>query len=283
MQAERACELCGSTDQSRLYEVDGYPVVRCRDCGLVFVGRVPTQEELAALYDESYYEDSATPGYAGYGDAETRKRHHDRTLLEEIESYRNPGRMLEIGCAYGYFLDEARRRGWSVRGIEPSGHAAREARERFGLEVSEVPFTEQPVQAESLDAIVLWDVIEHLPDPRATVERARQGLVPGGVLALSTGNVESLAARLHGADWSLMTPPWHQFYFSPQTLQRLLDGEGFEVLRVRGDGTVGVDSASRKPRLRGVAARALTSSLATRIAARLRAGSITFAFARRRS
>ena len=65
----------------------------------------------------------------------------------------------------------------------------------------------------------MWDVIEHLPDPRRTVEAAWERLRPGGLLALSTGDVGSMAARLHGRDWSLMTPPWHQFYFSRKTMR----------------------------------------------------------------
>src|SRR5438045_3277427 len=83
----------------------------------------------------------------------------------------------------------------------------------FGLEFSEQPFTELPAEPGSLDAVVLWDVIEHLPNPRETLEAAGAWLRPGGVVAISTGDVDSLSARLHGRDWSLMTPPWHQFYF----------------------------------------------------------------------
>lgn len=281
MSVERPCEICGSQTQTHLYEVNGFPVVRCRECGLVFIGRRPRPEELLALYDEAYYEDSSQPGYNGYAEAEARKRHHDRTLLREIETYRRPGQMIEIGCAYGYFLDEARRRGWGVRGIEPSAHAARHARERFGLDVGERPFTEMPVEPESLDAVVLWDVIEHLSDPRETVDRAAAWLRPGGVLALSTGNVASLAARLHGADWSLMTPPWHQFYFSPITIRRLLAQTGFEVLRVGGDGSVAVDPASARPRVPRSLAPVLRARLVTKVARRLGAGSILFAYGRK--
>src|SRR6202007_1451375 len=104
--------------------------------GLVFVGAVPSREQLIAMYDVSYYEDGGQPGYAGYAEAEQRKRHHDPTLLDQIEALGQRGDLLEIGCAYGYFLDEARRRGWRVRGVEPSEHAARYAIDELGLEVS---------------------------------------------------------------------------------------------------------------------------------------------------
>jgi SAM-dependent methyltransferase len=279
--AEQPCDLCGATARTRLYDVNGVPIARCDSCGLVFADAGPGSDELLDLYDRDYYEDPDEVGYAGYADAEARKRHHDRSLLDEIERIRKPGSMLEIGCAYGFFLDEARTRGWQVRGIEPSEHAASEARERLGLDVTTKTFTDLPAEPASLDAIVLWDVIEHLPNPRATIEAAEAWLRPGGVLALSTGDFGSLSARLHGADWSLMTPPWHQFYFSRKTLRRLLTETGFDVVKVRGDGSVAVDPGSRKPRIRGAAASVLEHRLVTTVARKLGAGSIMFAFARK--
>src|SRR3954469_20802077 len=169
MCAERACDLCGSRRQALLYDVDGYPIVRCEDCGLVFVGRAQTAQELAAFYDSDYWEDPAAEGYGGYAAAEERKRHHFAGLLAAIEAMRGPGELLEVGSAYGFFLDEARRRGWRVRGIEPSGRGARHSCEKLGLDEVSEPLSELSVEPESVDAIAMWDVIEHLPDPRATV------------------------------------------------------------------------------------------------------------------
>jgi SAM-dependent methyltransferase len=261
-------------------EKNGWPVVRCDVCGLVFVGRELAPDELIALYDEDYYEDPAEEGYASYAAAEARKRRHDLSLLVELEELVAPGNLLEIGCAYGFFLDEARARGWTVRGIEPSMHAAGEASRRLGIPIPTAAFTDLPVEPSSQDAIVMWDVIEHLPDPRATVEAAVHWLRPGGVLALSTGNIRSAAARLHGADWSLMTPPWHQFYFSRKTIRRLLSSAGLIVEHIDGDGSLGVDRASPAPRITGRLAAVLESRLVTTIARRLHAGSIMFVFAR---
>lgn len=261
--------------------MNGYPIVRCQTCGLVFVGRTPAPEELAALYDASYWEDPCCEGYESYESAEGRKRRHYQGLLAELESMRPPGDLLEVGSAYGYFLDEARRRGWRVRGVEPSDHAARYAREDFGLEVSAMPFEEMPPEPERADAIVLWDVIEHLPSPRRTLERAHLCLRPGGVVAISTGDVGSLSARLHGRDWSLLTPPWHQFFFSRKTMRALLEDLGFEIVRIHGDGVVAVDDISSRPRVPKRLGGVLRHSLVTRVARRLGAGMTMFAFARK--
>jgi hypothetical protein len=102
------------------------------------------------------------------------------------------------------------------------------------------------------------------------------------VLALSTGDVSSLTARLHGRNWSLLTPPWHQYYFSRNTMRQMLDSTGFEVVRIDGDGTFGVDSVSRRPRIRGPLAALLLHPQVTRVARRLGAGSTMYAFGRRK-
>jgi SAM-dependent methyltransferase len=279
--AERSCELCGSAQQELWHEVDGYPIVRCRRCGLVFVGIQQTAQELAAFYDAAYWEDPGEEGYTSYAAAEARKRHHYSGLLAELEALRPSGDLLELGSAYGFFLDEARRRGWRVRGIEPSPHAAAHARERLQLDVASEPLAQLPPEADSVDCIAMWDVVEHLPDPRATLEAAFAWLRPGGVLALSTGDVRSLTARIHGRDWSLLTPPWHQFYFSRATMRRLLEDIGFEVVRVGGDGNVAVDATSARPRIPEPVARALQSRVVSTVARKLGAGGIMYVFARK--
>lgn len=281
MSGERACDLCGSRDQELLWNKDGWPIVRCRRCGLAFVGRAIPDDELIALYDEGYYEDPQAQGYDGYSAAEDHKRAHNRTLLDEIERLRPPGDILEIGCAYGYFLDEARRRGWRVMGIEPSVHAARAASELLGVSIPTTPFSELPAEPESLDAVAMWDVIEHLPNPRATLEKAAAALRPGGVIAISTGNIGSLTARLQGADWSLITPPWHQFYFSKRTLRRLLADVGLPVSRTRGDGYVAVDLAAPQPRVTGAASRLLRTRAAVWAGRRLGGGGVMFLYGRK--
>jgi SAM-dependent methyltransferase len=279
--AERPCEVCAGLRQALVYEVDGYPIVRCEDCGLVFVGRAQTAEELAGFYDDAYWEDPDAEGYGGYAAAEARKRHHFRGLLDSLERLTGVGDLFEVGSAYGFFLDEARRRGWRVRGVEPSQPAARHAREQLKLPITSEPFSHLPVEPESVDCVVMWDVIEHLPDPRATVEAAHAWLRPGGVLALSTGDIDSLTARLHGRDWSLLTPPWHQFYFSRATLRRLLDSVGFTITSVGGDGNVAVDATSSHPRVPRPIARVLQSRSVVTLARKLGAGGITFVFARK--
>src|SRR5262249_52589140 len=144
----------------------------------------------------------------------------------------NSGRaqfLLDVGCGHGYFLDEARAAGWRVHGLEVSPYATQQARKR-GLagqcrpieQVTLAPRGRTPVLSElptaAFDCITMWDVIEHLRDPAGTIKTLAGALRPGGVLALSTGDLTSLCARLCGRNWHLLNLPEHLFFFSPRCL-----------------------------------------------------------------
>ncbi len=277
----RPCELCGRAGPALVFEIDGYRVVRCHACSLVFVGNPPDDESLAALYDEAYWEAPETPGYTGYEAQAERKRHHFRTLLARMESFLDPGRLFEIGCAYGFFLDEARGRGWSVSGVEPSPSAASHAKDVLRLDVHAGPVESAPFSPASFDAVVMWDVIEHLSAPLRTLRTAEALLRPGGLLALSIGDVASLSARLQGRHWSLYTPPWHLFFFSSRTLSKAIEAVGLELLSLDGDGIVGPDPMAPRQRLPGWASQLLAGRSATAIGRALGFGMIKYLFARK--
>jgi SAM-dependent methyltransferase len=138
--------------------------------------------------------------------------------------------LLEIGCGTGVFLDVAREAGWEVSGIEVSSYAVQQARGR-GLSVDVCPIESSPLWAATYDCIALWDVIEHLRDPAGVLIQAGQALRPGGILALSTGDITSLSARLSGPGWHLFTVPEHLYFFSPAALEQLLRRAGCRIVQ----------------------------------------------------
>ncbi len=264
--------------------MDGYHILRCAQCGLGRVENPPSPEALAALYDEAYFESAEAVGYQGYAEAEDRKRQHFRTLLDEIARERgvgSPGRLVEIGCAYGFFLDEARKRGWSVMGLEPSAHAAGRARDHLGLDVRSDADALARLPDGEADVVAAWDVIEHVAEPLGLMASAHRLLREGGVLALSTGDVGSLSARLHGRHWSLVTPPWHLWYFTRRSMAKLLEAQGFQVTRLGGDGCVARDPGARQQRLPAWVGRLLGAGLLVRGFRRLGLGQIMYVFARK--
>lgn len=196
-------------------------IVRCADCGHMQLERFPDLAEL-----ESAYADAAS---ADYVEEEAGQRMTARATLEAIERYVERGSLLDLGCWVGYLLDEARSRGWRTLGVEPSDFAAGFARERLGLEVVQASLEDAELPSRAFDAVFLGDVIEHLPDAGAALDRIAGLLVPGGVVALAIPNAGSRLARLMGPHWWSVIPT-HVHYFTRRSIGTLLARRGFEPL-----------------------------------------------------
>ena len=198
-------------------------IVRCLDCGLVTLplSYAPTVS----------YEDAADPYYIEQAPQRIANAHR---LLSLVPS---GGRLLEIGSACGFLLVAARERGFTVRGVEMSAWASQYARETYGLDVYTGTLESAAMPAASVDVVVMADVIEHLHDPPATMREIHRVLAPGGRLLLLTPDVGSVMARLAGPRWWGLLDD-HYFYFSRQTLRRLLEREGFAVERITALGRV---------------------------------------------
>ena len=204
----------------------GIPIERCPVCGL---GHSDVRDfDPSTYYTESYFDGGYADGYADYQGSAEVLRSEFRQTVEELASLGvREGRLLEIGCAYGYFLDEAARR-FDVSGVEISEAAAEAARARH-KDIRTGPLSDDTLRGlDQLDAIVLLDVIEHLEDPTATFALCAERLKPGGVLLLTTGDWAAPLARLLGPRWRLMTPPQHLWYFTRKSLGGLAQGVGLE-------------------------------------------------------
>jgi 2-polyprenyl-3-methyl-5-hydroxy-6-metoxy-1,4-benzoquinol methylase len=247
------CNLCGATDAAPLYpgtidvaaepldptEVFACtsslygrygPVVRCRHCGLTYLN-----PRLSAELVESAYEEVADTLYAREREGRVHTFSRALTELEQVQRVTGQapiarGRLLDVGCHIGVFLELALARGWVAEGVEPSQWACAYARDR-GLRVSCGTLRGQQLPSESFDAVTLWDVIEHFPDPAAELREVHRLLQPDGLVGITTMNVDSLVARLLGPRW-----PWlmqmHLYYFSVRTLSALLARCGFRVVSV---------------------------------------------------
>jgi SAM-dependent methyltransferase len=228
------CEVCGSLGRAPLFDKAGYRVVRCTGCGHIFVPLQLTDAELAHKYESEFFSEGAYSDYVR--DREVLQRNFAR-FVAILRSHRPEpgGSLFEIGAAYGFFLDLAKRH-WRVQGVDISVAAVAFARDTLGLDVVCGDFLDLPVTRETYDIVVMWDTIEHLRRPRAYVERARAILKPGGILALTTGDVGSLMARIRGPSWRLYHPPFHVHYFSRLTIARLLERCGLRPLEIKSIG-----------------------------------------------
>lgn len=260
----RACKACGSPSPSGLFERDGFHIVRCRGCGLVYVGEDPAAIDFEALYDEGYYKSSkdnkedkedkegpadqaeAPRAFDDYVGQESARRASARRRLWSLRRLQTRGRLLDVGCAAGFFLAEAKAF-YEVQGVELSAYASDYARQRLGLDVFTGTLQQAALPSARFDLVTLWDVIEHVPDPGAVLAEVARVLAPGGRVVLTTGDIGSAYAQARGAQWHLMTPPWHLYFFSRATLGLLASRAGLQVQGVAARGVAG-DSALARSR-----------------------------------
>ena len=228
------CRLCGAAAGERtvLYQKWGHAIAQCRSCGLgstVVDGSLDT----LSLYAGGYFHGAGAGGYADYERSEgVLRAEFCRSLRELIRLGLSDGRLLEVGCAYGFFLLEAERH-FECVGIEVAQDAVASCRAR-GLDVYQGVVNRSLLEGLGcFDAVVLLDVIEHLPDPVETMAILSERLATGGVAMISTGDWGSLSARVFGRHWRLMTPPEHLYFFSRDTLARLLSRCGLRVVDCR--------------------------------------------------
>ncbi|HET7037986.1 MAG TPA: class I SAM-dependent methyltransferase [Thermomicrobiaceae bacterium] len=243
---EVACPLCGPSRTRTLFVArdrllggpGAFPVTRCLCCGMVYLNPRPTAGALGAYYPDVYYPLKEEPDPTALAIA--------RGLCTRVAGWveradaSNPS-VLDIGCGTGLFLREARERGWTVEGIELSASAAAYARERFGLPVRQGTLAQTTLPNGAFDVITMWHVLEHLPDPLATLRQVQGALRPGGLLLLAVPNVASLEARLFGRRWYSLDAPRHLYHFSPATVEAALRRAGLRPERiVHSAGTAGL-------------------------------------------
>lgn len=224
------CPACGFGSYENLYEKNHCTIIACRCCGL---GRtnIPNNFDLASIYDESYFAGGQSDGYTDYIGSETVLR---REFAKSVSLLRkhcpDGGKVLELGCAYGFFLSEASAF-YDVAGVEISRSAADFARNR-GLNVLDgVADDDNLSRIGNVDAIVMLDVIEHLPDPYETLLLCKKYLNPSGVIIFTTGDFGSLYARMTGRNWRLMTPPQHLSFFTKESVQHIAKRLGMKMER----------------------------------------------------
>lgn len=244
----RKCKLCDSVKKKLRYSVDGYDVVECDGCGVVFLD-LHQDFNVSNLYSSDYYlerqeyylKNSIVDPIDGF---ENPNIVDFREGLKLVESFKHTGRLLDIGCGMGIFLSMAKERGWEVFGLDISDYAISSARERFGINCFAGKLKDANLPDNYFDVITLWDVIEHFEGPLEELEEVKRILADDGIILFDTPNVESLMRLIahwtYKATGGLFKYPvkklYHQFhlyYFSPRTLRMLLDKAGFEIIEMR--------------------------------------------------
>lgn len=264
------CDLCAADEADELfvasdqrYGIPGdFPVVRCRRCGLVYVNPRPTPAALARYYPATYRPHAgAAPQHAGRVGPAVRALVFRRLAagaggwLYNSLAYRaflprrRPGRVLDVGCGTGDYLEAWSRLGWEVAGIEPDAQAAAIARARLGAVVHHGFLEDAPLPAGAFDAIAMSHSLEHVRSPRAALALVHRALAPGGRLLLMVPNFRAWDRVAFGPRWYGLEVPRHLYHFEPRTLTAVLAASGFAVEHL--GGTAHADGVVRALRIPG--------------------------------
>jgi len=253
------------TARDRLHGLPGeFPVVRCRQCGLVYLNPRPRPEALGKYYPSDYrafkkvkprknklgdrIADVILRSYYGYGTNGRPAPLWKRMALlplyglfclspknSVVIPFHGEGRVLDIGCGSGKFLHFAKGFGWDVHGVELDEAAAEYARSELGIDIRTGDLMDQAYEPKSFDVIRMSHVLEHLPDPMPELRRIREILEDDGLLVVMIPNVGSALARRFGGCWFALDAPRHLYSFSRETVTRLLEKAGLRVERITQD------------------------------------------------
>jgi SAM-dependent methyltransferase len=229
------CMLCGAPVSPK-FQFETAAVAYCDACQFGQLDPLPSESELAALYgSKQYFESDDCSGYADYEANQEQFRRTFRLKLRRLLGHGPVRDLLEIGCGPGYFLLEAREAGIDdVVGVDLNPWAIEEARKQ--QLTGYVGSIDAIDSSRRFDAIAMLDVLEHIRNPAAFLAELRVHLRPGGRLLIMTPNIRSILARFSGQRWVSFKIPEHLYYYSPRSIRRLLEGNGFEVLTVKATG-----------------------------------------------
>jgi SAM-dependent methyltransferase len=206
-------------------------LLHCANCGFVTANLDLTDDALRAIYGRGYFHGGEYLDYER--EAESLRLNFRRRIrvLQKLKPDLADSELFEVGCAYGYFLQEVRPFVRKASGIDISADAVRAATDQQYVDAREGDYLDFEL-GRRVDIVAIWDTIEHLRRPDLIIAKAARDLEPGGLLAISTGDIGSLVARLRGGRWRMIHPPTHLHYFSVGTLSRLLDRLGFDLAHV---------------------------------------------------
>ena len=224
-----SCLVCRGSKIRPFIREGEWQYLRCLDCGLIFLDPQPSEGFLYSHYQD--YLPADPQGIESWRKLMAQVFTKSARLIQQVIP--SPGRLLDIGCGYGFFLEEMAQRGWQVEGIEISATGLGYAQNNLGLSVSDRPLPRPDWQDNCYDLITLFYVIEHLQNPLGVLREAHRLLRTGGLLLLRWPHTSPIARMLRpwAKRMNLYQAPSHLFDFSPVTIYKILDQLGFREIR----------------------------------------------------
>lgn len=227
------CNFCNSTEFKEYDREGSWTIVKCSNCGFIYTNPQPSPESLPNYYSEDYFKDKRHKSKF-YNEDGTQKNEvaNYTNRITDIETHSDErGKILEIGSARGGFLKTMKERGWSVQGVEISADAAAIANQN-GVETFVGTFMGYDSEVKA-DAICMYQTLEHLPNPKEILNKAKTVLNNHGLLIIEVPNIECFEMKYSKERKHLSYDlPRHLNHFSPSFLKKELEKIGFEILEV---------------------------------------------------
>ncbi|MEE9372237.1 MAG: class I SAM-dependent methyltransferase [Saprospiraceae bacterium] len=221
------CLVCGSIDINKIKGYEKHYLTKCNQCSFVFSYRIPSAEELDHHYKVYAYSDGQ------YMSDVTKARYKE--LLQEFSNYRKTGRMLDVGCGAGNFLEVAKNHDWKVYGTEFSQAAVSHCKNK-GINIKEGVLDVNDYEKESFDIITSFEVIEHINNPKEELEKFYKLLRPGGLLYCTTPNFNAISRYYLKEDYNIIQYPDHLSYYTNTTLHKLFSSSGLHKIKMMSTG-----------------------------------------------
>ena len=279
---EGACRICGSEKSAPWLDRGQWHYRVCADCSAVWLDPLPAESWDEAFYDQGYFAGGGRGGYQDYLADEAQHRTNGRARIALARQFgaTAPGTWLDVGCAAGFTLDEARNAGFRSHGVELSAWARTVASNRLGLQTFKTLTEARDKLAGEVDVLSFFQVLEHMRDPVAALENARACLQPAGLLLIETWDRGSNLARFFGRHWQQIAPPSVLWLFDRSSLAHALNRAGFSKWQFLGTSkrislgcALGI-LADKEPRFVGRALRALGRSALRKVAITYRLGDL---------
>jgi 2-polyprenyl-3-methyl-5-hydroxy-6-metoxy-1,4-benzoquinol methylase len=225
MTKHKNCILCGSGSIKKMKNYEKHHLVKCLSCKFVFCEPIPTELELEKHYENYGRNDYLSPL--------TIKRYHE--ILDSFEPYRKTNKLIDVGCGIGYFLEEAKKRGWEVYGTEFTDEAI-EICSKKGIKMNKGVLTPNNYTSQEFDVITSFEVIEHINNPQEELAHFYKILRKGGLVYCTTPNFNSLLRYRLKEKYNVLCYPEHLSYYTPKTLKHVFEKEGFRTKSIKATG-----------------------------------------------
>lgn len=234
------CAFCGKNKKNLLMEVknthgfhwisdEKFNLVRCRNCGLVYINPRPNQDEIGKFYNIDYY----TTGNRFKTFIEKHLTHYSNLGKKKlIAKYKQAGKLLDIGCGTGEFLSSFISGKWNLCGIEPNSKGFNLSCKKVKGKIINNKLSNCKFSNDYFDVITMWQVFEHIHDPNKELQEINRILKDDGILVMGVPNVKSLGFKMAREHWFHLDSPRHLYHYDSTTINKILSKNGFKVFKM---------------------------------------------------